>query len=261
MFGNFSLLKYFFPKTKSLITPEEAINLNPMEMAKTLQYVNKLEQDSVEPRVNKAEKAKLEKLHSIMTHIKNRQEQSEKVHGGDDDQATKNGESLSSQVQPVNDEMNQNPAVVPVYRDLDLPEDGTIATNSIVPNSSIGTIDKKLRPLSAGNGNRKTSKGITNLFSSTSSSALPPIHPGNNKDGRMPQSGVLMHGFGENQKQRMEVGDLLPTGHKIKPSTPLSVVEQLNQQHGLGPEDVEGSTPGSGSGGGSRRRKKKRNNH
>ncbi len=53
------------------------------------------------------------------------------------------------------------------------------------------------------------------------------------------------HGFGKNQ--RIEVGDLLPTGHRVKEAFPKSIVEQIEGIKLMPPQPGEGSEEAGGS--------------
>lgn len=254
LFGNFSLLKYFFPKTKSLVSADEAIAVNPTELAKNLQYLNKVETDAIlkEKKVSKSEKDKLNRLESIMSHIKNRQGVEDISTVGSvkepnvPSEKDLTGESIISTEQPKSEGLEENSAIIPVYGSIEMTQDGSIAAGSILPNSSIGTIENR--------NNRHTQsrqgRNLPTLKLSQSTTSLPPLYPKNANNNDKP-----VHGFGPNQK--MEIGDVLPTGHLVKPSTPLSVVEQINKQNqeqSTFDESAESSTMNN-----NRRKKKKKN--
>jgi alpha-tubulin suppressor-like RCC1 family protein len=286
LFGNFSLLKYLFPKTKSLVTPQEAITTNPNEMAKTLQYMNKMDLENKLEKLPKSEQEKREKYENILNHLKARDTESTKKEweGGasgkteelkeENRQEHQEGGPPGSPGGTANDSSvvssipaDINSALIPVITEVDIPTDGSIATNSLVANSSIGTIDKSMNPFakskSASLFPRLTLPKAKGLLSS--SSGLPPLPNLNLKE----LKGAKIHGYGPVEKQTMEVGDYLPTGHKIKPATPLSMVEQINQTEGTpgremgegGDEDERmssGRGKGSGGGSGGRRRKRRK---
>jgi hypothetical protein len=295
LFGNFSILKYLFPKTKSIVTPEEAIQANPTEMAKTLQYLYKFDAKKASLSSSQNEKnvindkEKNEKFASIMDHIKSREEagkvgaDGEEEEGGMSSKTEKEtagkGEDGSSIVDLHAGIDDENSAVVPVHLGMDMTIDGSVATHSLAPNESIGTIEKRVtkdgRTKSKNNNAsnfsllKTTTGSLTSLMSSLSlngsKSGLPPFPP-SSQDGKEGETTeVKIHGFGSNPKQKMEIGDILPTGHRIKPGTPLSVVEQLNEKHGIGNSSARGlsqetsSLGGVGSGqDGKRKRKRKK---
>jgi hypothetical protein len=172
-FGKFSLLRYLFPKTKTYVTPEEAIAANPAEMAKTVEYINKID-GKEEPKKAKAKAAA--------------------AAGGDDNGSV---EEKSSMV--LEEESVQNSAIVPSMASVDLSADGTVANGSVMPGESIGTIEQNMKK-------------------------------------------IKRHGYGSNLKQKMEVGDILPTGHRIKPANAPSMVEQLNQK--MAEDDVSKAESG-----------------
>lgn len=259
LFGNFSLLKYLFPKTKSLPTHEQAITTNPNELGKTLQYVNKLEEESLasELKENRKEKEKDDKLKKIMEHIRVRSStpaegggpggRSSRGDGGggggasdDYDNQSLGMESFESSVGSsqvvLQNGLNDNPALIPVYSSMSVTAEGSIAEGSILPNESVGTVERRLArsglknsqslPSIASTGKIPAGTRSTALqLKSGSTFGLPPLP--------LKDSETKVHGFGPNLKQQVNVGDILPTGHIVKPPTPLSMVEQLNQKHNI----------------------------
>jgi hypothetical protein len=293
LFGNFSILKYLFPKSKSIVTPEEAIQANPTEMAKTLQYLYKFDAKKASLTSNQNEKnvindqEKNEKFTSIMEHIKSREEAGKVGTDGEDggisSKTEKETEGKGEDGSYILDGPwggdDENSAIVPVHLAMDTTIDGSITTHSLAPNESIGTVEKRVSKRGFGkskNNNasnfnllKTTTGSLTSLMSSLSlngsKSGLPPLPPASQEGKESESTEVKRHGFGSNQKQKMEIGDILPTGHRIKPGTQLSVVEQLNEKHGIGNNSARGSlqefssSGGDGSGQeGKRKRKRKK---
>lgn len=159
----FTLSHLLWPKSKTYVTPEEALAADPKEIMKTIQYVDKLDKKPpLPPKGSKSsESGSLVSVPRIPL-----------------DSNSIQSSSISHSL--TNDDQS---SATTKYESIALSKEGTLETNTLTPRESIGSGFK--------------------------------------------------HGYGANQEVRMEVGDVIPTGHKIKPAFPKSIAQQIEESNAI----------------------------
>jgi len=109
LFGNFSFTKYFFPKSKTHITQKQAIAVDPTELMKNIKYMDKV------------------------NNLEIKQSSDTTANSGFDET-----EASSATIA-------ENSAIVSTTQFIEMPTDGSIATLSTAPNSSLGTIEYRAK--------------------------------------------------------------------------------------------------------------------
>lgn len=195
-FGRFKFVQYFFPKRSTYINPSEALNTDPKELMTTIEYMQKANDDgnggNSSKRRKRDKKAKELSGKPPLPSIKEQQYQSSV-----DQNTISEQESLTIEGSMTISQQSSS-MVLPMLR-------GDDNNSALIPIHEEISMDEE------------GSVGAATIASRNSIGTI--------DNHKQPHK----HGYGK-PKVRMEVGDILPTGHVIKGAYPKSIAQQLEMQ-------------------------------